>query len=71
MDLKDKIFILMAVAVFVESRLILLMDEKYEDCTEGGSKYIDYSGVLFDYINDTNFLLNGFYVFHEKRFSQL
>lgn len=50
----------MGVAAFiVEGRLILLMDDKYEDCTDGGAKYIDYSGVIFDYINDTTFLLNG------------
>lgn len=43
----------------VNSKLFLLMAESYEDCTEGGAKFVDFSGVEFEYVNDTLFFLNG------------
>jgi hypothetical protein len=38
---------------------MLLMSERYEDCTKGGAKFADFSGIEFEYVNDTQFYLNG------------
>ena len=42
-----------------EAKLVLLMAETFEDCTKGGAKFIDYSGIEFDYVNDTSYVLTG------------
>jgi hypothetical protein len=35
------------------------MGENFEDCTEGGSKFADYTGIEFDYVNDTQYYMTG------------
>lgn len=44
----------------INTKIILLMAEHYEDCTKNGpAKYVDLSGLEFEYVNDTTFYLNG------------
>jgi hypothetical protein len=53
-------FFCFAAMVFnTESKLVLLMGENFEDCTEGGAKFFDYSGLEFEYENDTSYYLTG------------
>lgn len=35
------------------------MSDTFEDCSEGGAKYADYSGLEYDYVNDTTYYLSG------------
>jgi len=42
------------------AKIVFLMGEKYEDCSTGGSyKFLDYSGLEYEYENDTAFFLTG------------
>jgi hypothetical protein len=50
---------LLLVTPFVNSKLFLLMSEQSEDCTEGGAKFVDFSGIEFEYTNDTHYYLSG------------
>lgn len=49
--------------LFIEStlaRILVFLGENYEDCSTGGKpKYIDYSGLEYEYFNDTEYFLNG------------
>jgi hypothetical protein len=50
---------LLLVTSSVNSKLFLLMSENFEDCTEGGAKFVDFSGIEFEYTNDTHYYLSG------------
>ena len=52
------IFILLGLNC-IESKVLMLMKEGTEDCSEHGSKYIDWSGIEIEYINDTTYYLEG------------
>lgn len=42
------------------ARVQVFPDETYIDCSDNGvAKYIDYSGLEFEYVNDTEYFLNG------------
>lgn len=41
------------------AKVVLLMDENFVDCTKGGAKYVDYTGLEYVYVNDTTYYLNG------------
>lgn len=59
---KLKIFFLLflSTAENVRSKILMLMKEEFEDCTKGGSsKFIDWTGIEFDYVNDTTYFLDG------------
>lgn len=42
-----------------DAKIVLLMDEEFKDCTKGGAKYVDYTGLEYIYENDTSYFLNG------------
>jgi hypothetical protein len=59
--------VLTSLLVIVGGELHVFPAEEVEDCTKGGkSKYIDWSGLTYDAINDTLFFINGsfFCLFH-------
>jgi len=54
------------VAVAAHGKMFLVPGENLEDCTSGGkAKYVDWTGLTYDAINDTLFYMNG-----ELRFLQ-
>lgn len=57
--IKLKLLLLFAVSCAIDSRIIMLMSDTFEDCSEGGAKYADYSGLEYDYVNDTTYYLSG------------
>lgn len=57
-SLCKKLFVLFLATRIVSAKVILLMAEEYEDCSEG-DKFMDYSELEYEYANDTSFLLNG------------
>ena len=55
----NKIFTIFILLKLVEPKIFLIVDEKYEDCTQGGTSGIfDYSQMKFIVKND-NVYLNG------------
>lgn len=54
-----KLLLLIAVLSAVDLKVIMLMSDSFEDCSDGGAKYIDYSGLEYDYVNDTTYYLSG------------
>lgn len=58
---QSEFIILICITNATHGKLIILMNEEFEDCTEGGpAKYIDWSGLEYDYVNDTTYFLNGY-----------
>lgn len=44
----------------VLAKVRLLLGEGYEDCSTGGqSKFVDYSGIEYEYLTDTDFFIKG------------
>lgn len=44
----------------VNSKLAVLFGEEFEDCSEGGhAKHIDFSGLGYEYINESAYCLDG------------
>lgn len=54
-----KLLLLFAAFSAIESKVIMLMGDAFEDCSQGGAKYVDYSGLEYDYVNDTTYYLSG------------
>jgi hypothetical protein len=46
----------------VAAKVLLLMGEKYEDCTKGGAKILDWSDIEFEYTDDTTYFLKGMFL---------
>lgn len=57
--IKVLIVIIVAVTNVVQPKIVMMMSEEFEDCTEGGAKYFDFSGLEYEYVNDTSYFLNG------------
>lgn len=44
----------------VNSKIVLLFSEDFEDCTAGGpASHFDVSGLGYEYVNDTTYFLDG------------
>lgn len=44
----------------VLSKVQVFPADSYEDCSDGGkAKYIDFSGLEYEYVNDTEYALTG------------
>lgn len=52
--------VLVCVINDASSKIFILFNEEFEDCSDRGyAKYIDYSGLSYEYVNDTTYFLNG------------
>jgi hypothetical protein len=52
--------IVLLVVSLTQSKVAVLFGEEIEDCTEGGkAKYLDFTNLEIEYLNDTCFVLNG------------
>lgn len=54
-----RVFIILLIFTFGESKMMLLIDGAYKDCSKGPIKFLDWSGIEFVYENDTTYFLNG------------
>lgn len=55
-----KLLIITIALNVVNSKIVLLFNEEFEDCSKGGhAKFVDFSGLEYDYVNDTTYFLNG------------
>lgn len=45
---------------FTFAKIQVFPDERYIDCSDKGvAKYVDYANLEFEYVNDTDYFLNG------------
>lgn len=52
-------FLILSFFTFGESKMLILIDDSYKDCSKGPIKFLDWSGIEFVYENDTTYFLNG------------
>ena len=57
--MKKLICLVMSVIVAIDAKLILLIDEKYTNCSSNPIKFQDWSEVEFVYETDTEYAING------------
>lgn len=56
---QQKLILLIFAARAFDAKIIILLSEKFEDCGDPAEKYIDWTGVEYEYVNDTEYYLTG------------
>lgn len=56
---QQKIILLIFTAKVLCAKVIILLSEEFEDCGNAGERFIDWSGLQNEYVNDTKFYMTG------------